>query len=91
MPGFWTSVTTRRRCSLCGPGDETRHVPLANILFFETAPKAHHVFLHTADRRLDFVGSLKRPGAGAGRAVCPGSPGLSGGLGQNRVRGLEGA
>ena len=39
-------------------GDETRHVPLANILFFETAPKAHHVFLHTADRRLDFVGSL---------------------------------
>ena len=39
-------------------GDETRHVPLANILFFETAPKAHHVFLHTADSRLDFVGSL---------------------------------
>ena len=39
-------------------GDETRHVPLANILFFETTPKAHHVFLHTADSRLDFVGSL---------------------------------
>ena len=39
-------------------GDETRHVPLADILFFETAPKAHHVFLHTADSRLDFVGSL---------------------------------
>ena len=39
-------------------GDETRHVPLGNILFFETAPKAHHVFLHTADSRLDFVGSL---------------------------------
>ena len=39
-------------------GDETRHVPLANILFFETAPKAHHVYLHTADSRLDFVGSL---------------------------------
>lgn len=29
-------------------GDETRQVPLAEILFFETAPKAHHVFLHTA-------------------------------------------
>lgn len=39
-------------------GDETRHVPLEDILFFETAPKAHHVFLHTADSRLDFVGSL---------------------------------
>lgn len=36
----------------------TRHVPLADILFFETAPKAHHVYLHTADSRLDFVGSL---------------------------------
>lgn len=39
-------------------GDETRHVPLADILFFETAPRAHHVFLHTADSRIDFVGSL---------------------------------
>lgn len=39
-------------------GDETRHIPLADILFFETAPKAHHVFLHTADSRVDFVGSL---------------------------------
>ena len=39
-------------------GNETRHVPLADILFFETAPKSHHVFLHTADSRVDFVGSL---------------------------------
>ena len=39
-------------------GDETRHIPLSDILFFETAPKAHHVFLHTADSRIDFVGSL---------------------------------
>lgn len=39
-------------------GDETRHIPLADILFFETAPKAHHVFLHTADSLVDFVGSL---------------------------------
>lgn len=38
--------------------DETRHVPLAEILFFETAPRAHHVFLHTAHSRMDFVGSL---------------------------------
>ena len=39
-------------------GDETRHISLADILFFETSPKPHHVFLHTADSRLDFVGSL---------------------------------
>ena len=39
-------------------GDEPRHIPLAAILFFEAAPKAHHVYLHTADSRLDFVGSL---------------------------------
>ena len=32
-------------------GDETRHIPLADILFFEAAPKAHHVYLHTADSR----------------------------------------
>lgn len=41
-------------------GEETRHVPLADILFFETAPRAHHVYLHTADSRLDFVGSLNQ-------------------------------
>ena len=41
-------------------GEETRHVPLADILFFESAPRAHHVYLHTADSRLDFVGSLNQ-------------------------------
>ena len=39
-------------------GEETRHIPLEDILFFETAPKSHHVYLHMADGRLDFVGSL---------------------------------
>ena len=39
-------------------GDETRYIPLTDILFFETAPRAHHVFLHTANSRMDFVGSL---------------------------------
>ena len=40
-------------------GEETRHVHLADILFFESAPRAHHVY-HTADSRLDFVGSLNQ-------------------------------
>ena len=39
-------------------GDETRHVPLADILFFETASTPHHVLLHTSDSRIDFLGSL---------------------------------
>ena len=39
-------------------GEEIRHVPLADILFFETGTKAHHVLLHTAHSRMDFVGSL---------------------------------
>ena len=39
-------------------GDRVRHVPLGDILFFETAPAPHHVLLHTAGSRVDFVGSL---------------------------------
>ena len=39
-------------------GDETLHIPLADILFFETATKSHHVFLHTVNSRIDFVGNL---------------------------------
>ena len=38
--------------------DGVRHVPLDDILFFETVSKTHHVFMHTADSRVDFVGSL---------------------------------
>lgn len=39
-------------------GDTLRHIPLDEILFFETAPKSHHVILHTPTSRLDFLGSL---------------------------------
>lgn len=39
-------------------GDTVRHVPLGDILFFETAPAPHHVLLHTSGSRMDFVGSL---------------------------------
>ena len=35
-----------------------RDIPLKEILFFETAPAPHHVLLHTAGSRVDFVGSL---------------------------------
>lgn len=39
--------------------DETvRHIPLGDILFFETAAIPHHVFLHTSNSRIDFLGSL---------------------------------
>ena len=39
-------------------GEMVRHVPLRDILFFETAPAPHHVYLHTAKSRLDFLGNL---------------------------------
>lgn len=39
-------------------GDITRHVLLRDILFFETASAPHHVFLHTQNSRMDFLGSL---------------------------------
>ncbi len=39
-------------------GDMIRHVPLNDILFFETAPAPHHVFLYTSNSRIDFLGSL---------------------------------
>ena len=39
-------------------GDIVRHVPLCDILFFETASTPHHVFLHTSGSRMDFLGSL---------------------------------
>lgn len=35
-----------------------RHVPLRDILFFETSSMPHHVLLHTANSRMDFLGSL---------------------------------
>ena len=39
-------------------GTSLRHIPLSEILFFETAPRPHHVLLHTPDSRMDFLGSL---------------------------------
>lgn len=39
-------------------GDTVRHVPLGDILFFETASAPHHVLLHTVNSRMDFLGSL---------------------------------
>lgn len=39
-------------------GDMVRNIPLSDILFFETAPIPHHVLLHTASSRIDFLGNL---------------------------------
>ena len=71
------AVHTRLLCERRDPaqvfslraGERTLHVPLDQILFFETAPKAHHVYLHTADSRLDFVGSLNELEAQLGGRV----------------------
>ena len=39
-------------------GEAVRHIPLRDILFFETAATPHHVLLHTSNSRMDFLGSL---------------------------------
>lgn len=39
-------------------GDVVRHIPLDDVLFFETASVPHHVLLHTAGGQMDFLGSL---------------------------------
>lgn len=39
-------------------GETVRHVPLRDILFFETASIPHHVLLHTSNSWMDFLGSL---------------------------------
>lgn len=39
-------------------GGMVRHVPLCEILFFETAPIPHHVVLHTSSSWMDFLGGL---------------------------------
>ena len=39
-------------------GEAVRHIPLSDILFFETAAIPHHVLLHTSNSRMDFLGSL---------------------------------
>ena len=39
-------------------GDTLRHVPVQDILFFETAAKPHHVILHAQNGRMEFSGNL---------------------------------
>ncbi len=47
-------------------GSSLRHIPMNEILFFETAPRSHHVLLHTLDSRMDFLGSLNEIQASLG-------------------------
>ncbi|MCI9125183.1 MAG: response regulator transcription factor [Eubacterium sp.] len=39
-------------------GSTLHHIPLNEILFFETSSRPHHVLLHTINGRFDFLGSL---------------------------------
>lgn len=47
-------------------GDVVRHIPMSDILFFETASLPHHVLLHTSGSRVDFLGSLNELAAQLG-------------------------
>ena len=39
-------------------GDLVRHIPLKDIICFDTSQKPHHIILHTCSSRMDFVGNL---------------------------------
>ena len=38
--------------------DSLRHIPLAEIICFETSPRTHRILLYTESERLDFIGKL---------------------------------
>ena len=40
-------------------GDIIRHIPLAEINFFETSSKPHFIVLHGDHQRIEFLGSLQ--------------------------------
>lgn len=39
--------------------DTVRHIPVNDILFFETGDKTHRILLHGLNGRMDFVGSMQ--------------------------------
>ena len=39
--------------------DTVRHIPIDDILFFETGAKSHRIILHGLKERLDFTGSIQ--------------------------------
>ena len=39
-------------------GESLRHLDVQDIYFFETAPRSHHVIVHTKQGRIDFAGNL---------------------------------
>ncbi len=47
-------------------GTSLHHIPLDEILFFETAFRPHHVLVHTSNSRMDFLGSLNEIQASLG-------------------------
>lgn len=47
-------------------GTSLHHIPLDEILFFETAFRPHHVLIHTSNSRMDFLGSLNEIQASLG-------------------------
>lgn len=48
-----------RACYTVKSGELRRHVPVEEILFFETAAGSHCITLHTADERISFIGQMK--------------------------------
>ena len=40
-------------------GEAVRHIPLRDILFFETSPNVHKIILHCRNRQMEFLGKIK--------------------------------
>lgn len=45
-------------CYTFRSGDMIRHIPIDDILFFETSSRPHFVILHGLHQRIEFIGSL---------------------------------
>ena len=47
--------------------DTVRHIPVDEILFFETGAKSHRIILHGLRERIDFTGSIQELEESLGR------------------------
>ena len=45
-------------CYTFRSGDMIRHIPIDDILFFETSSRSHFVILHGLHQRIEFIGNL---------------------------------
>lgn len=55
----WREAGEQRKYFSIKMMDVMRHIPMDEILFFETTDKNHRILLHSLSVRMDFVGSMQ--------------------------------